>query len=85
MQIILVLENRKSDDHKSMRKVFHLITKLFVNHSDIGKAYGSTLESVITKIKNSVKKIEWLKQLWNMILSFFSVIIDRNNSIEKWR
>lgn len=28
MQIILVLENRKSDDHKSMRKVFHLITKL---------------------------------------------------------
>ena len=84
MQIILALENRKSDDHKSMRKVFHLITKLFVNHSDIGKAYGSTLESVITKIKNSVKKIGWLKQLWN-ILSFSSVIIDRNNSIEKWR
>ena len=58
MQIILALENRKSDDHKSMRKVFHLITKLFVNHSDIGKAYGSTLESVITKIKILLKRLD---------------------------
>ena len=55
-QNTLVLEHKKVNNHKSMRKIFH-----------------------------SIAKIGLLKQFRNMVLWFFSVIIYRNNSIEKWK
>ena len=51
VQAILVLENKKINDHKSMRKTFHLNTQLIFIASDIDKAFGRMYESVMTKLK----------------------------------
>ena len=48
---ILVLENKKIDDDKSICQIFHLSAKLIVNDSDIDKVIGSMHQSVNTKNK----------------------------------
>ena len=53
---MLVLENNKIDDHKSMLKIFHSIAKLIVNDSDIEKAFGLMHQSAMEKINNSVSE-----------------------------
>ena len=35
-----------------MNKIFHLIAKIIVNDSDIGRALRSMNQSIITRIKN---------------------------------
>ena len=42
-------------------------------------------QSVMTKIKNSVSKKWVVKTIVDMVLRFFSVSIEGNDSIEKWR
>ena len=79
---ILVLENQKIDDDKSICEIFHLSAKLIVNDSDIHKAFGIMHESVMTN-KILLAKIGFLKQLLKMRLRFLSVSIAGNNSIEK--
>ena len=58
-QTILVFNNKKIDDPKTMRKVFQLCAKLIVNDSDIDKVIGSMHQSVNTKIKNKFKE-DWI-------------------------
>ena len=50
VQTILVLENKKIDDHKSACKFFHSRAKLIDDDSVIDKAFGSMHQSVMTKI-----------------------------------
>ena len=40
-----LLENKKVDNHKSLRKTFHLYAKLIVNDSNIDRAFGSMHQS----------------------------------------
>ena len=68
-----------------MCKMFHSSAKLIVNDSDIDKAFGSMHQNVCWKQKIMLGKSRLVKQLWNMVLRFFSVGINIVNSIEKWR
>ena len=60
-QTILVFNNKKIDDPKTMRKVFQLCAKLIVNDSDIDKIFGSMNESIMTNFKKSVSEDEILE------------------------
>ena len=85
VQKMLVLENRKMDDHISMRTAFYSSAKLLAKDSDIDKAFGSLHQSVMTRIKDLLAKIGLFKQVWSMVLRFLSVCFDKKISTEKWR
>ena len=55
---------------------------LIANDLDIHEAFGSLHQSAMTK-KKLIAKNGLLKQMWKMVLQLSSVVIDRNNSIEK--
>ena len=59
VQTILVLENKKIDDHQLMRKIFHSSSKLVAIDPDIDKVFRSMHQSVMTKIENSFSE-DWL-------------------------
>ena len=71
VQSVLVLEYKTADDHKTMRNCFYSIAKIIPIDSDIGKAFGSMQQVILTKRKVFFAKIGLLKQLWNMVLRFF--------------
>ena len=58
---------------------------LIANDLDIHEAFGSLHQSAMTKKKKKklIVKTGLLKQMWNIVLKLSSVVIDRNNSIEK--
>ena len=75
-----------------MRKIFHSSAKLIVNDSDIDKPFGSIHQSAMTKIKKNNSQDWAFKTIVEhglisngLFLWFFSAIINRNNSIKKWR
>ena len=45
VQQILVLEYKKTDDHKTMRKIFHPSAKLLANELNIDKSFKSMHKS----------------------------------------
>lgn len=55
-QTSLVLDYKRTDGLKVMRKIFSSSAKLVLNDSDIYKTLGSMHQSVMMKIKNSVSK-----------------------------
>ena len=57
-QNTLVLEHKKINDHKSMRKIFHLSAKVIVNDSDIDKSFGSIHQSPTIKIKKMIGRLD---------------------------
>ena len=52
VKTFFVSENKKIEDHKTMRKVFHSCANLIADDSDIDKAFGLIHQSVVKKIKN---------------------------------
>ena len=55
-QTSLVLDYKRLDGLKVMRKIFPSSAKLVLNDSDIYKVFRSMHQSVMMKIKNSVSK-----------------------------
>ena len=55
VQVILVLEYKKRNDHK----IFYLDTKLIASHSENDKAFKSMYQSIMTEIKNYPCK-DWI-------------------------
>ena len=68
--------------NQCVKYIFDSSATLIANDSDIHESFGSLHQSAMTK-----KKIDsengLLKQMWKMVLKLSSVVIDRNNSIEK--
>ena len=52
VQIVLVLDNKKRNDHK----IFHSSPKLISSDSDIDEALKSMHQSIMTKTKNYIDK-----------------------------
>ena len=75
---ILLLEYKKKNNHK----IFHSKAKVIANDSDINEAYKSMHQSIM---KNSPSEDWFVETIVNISIKLFSVIISRNNSIEKCR
>ena len=62
VQTILVLEYKKVDDHKSLRKIFNSCAKPIFDDSDFDKVLESMYQSIMTKTKNYISK-DWIVKL----------------------
>ena len=68
--------------NQCVKYIFDSSATLIANDPDIHEAFGSLNQSVMTK-KKLIAKNGLLKQMWKMVLKLSSVVIDRNNGIEK--
>ena len=59
VQTVLILEYKKSDHRKSIRKIYHSCDRLIASDSDVDKVFESMLQSIMTKLKNSISK-DWI-------------------------
>ena len=66
-----------------MRKIFHSSAKSIFNDSYIDEAFGSMHQIVMTNIKKLLVRIGFLKQLWNIVLRFWTVSIEENRKHRK--
>ena len=70
--------------NQCVKHIFYSSAALIANDPDIHEAFGSLHQSAMTKKKKKlIVKTGLLKQMWNIVLKLSSVVIDRNNSIEK--
>ena len=66
-----------------MRKIFHSSAKSIFSDSYIDEAFGSMHQIVMTNIKKLLVRIGFLKQLWNIVLRFWTVSIEENRKHRK--
>ena len=59
VQTVLILEYKKSDYRKSIRKIYHSCDRLIASDSDVDKVFESMHQSIMTKLKNYISK-DWI-------------------------
>ena len=78
VQIILVLDYKKRNDHK----IFHSSPKLIASDSDNDEALKSMHQSIMTKIKNYIDK-DWI--VLDAIIKHSIKIFECHYKEKKWK